>query len=350
MYERFVEPKVYFVGATVARPDELRRYLEDTGNEDFLASWDAAKAEGLSDAECLCSFFAKLCYKSLTLGQNANVTRVRDVPGNFETVLNTGHGSVLEHVQMNFVVTNCSRVLTHELVRHRIGTAFSQTSGRYVRLDRIDFVFDKILIGCEDLVDEHLNRTEDLVYLLECRTGLRVPNPKYPQAAPFWALEYGPLSLAGFRHDNGIPPDVQGGPTDDELRDAVRWVPNDKLPFDRKKKLTSAIRRVAPNGQSNEIGVSFNLRAIRHVVQTRTAAAAEWEIRSVFNQVYDLVRPVMPLAFYDARERVVDGLREVYGMRMQPYEVGYERTLEGASDEAVRKEYERRFGGGKENP
>ena len=46
-----------------------------------------------------------------------------------------GHGSVLEHGWVSYMITNTSRVVTHELVRHRAGTAISQESLRLLRLE-----------------------------------------------------------------------------------------------------------------------------------------------------------------------------------------------------------------------
>lgn len=59
---KFVEPKVYWVGYQVMNESEIRRYLQDSDNEDFLDSIEAARKAGLTDAEILCSMFAKLCY------------------------------------------------------------------------------------------------------------------------------------------------------------------------------------------------------------------------------------------------------------------------------------------------
>jgi thymidylate synthase ThyX len=95
---------------------------------------------------------------------------------------------------------------------------------------------------------------------------------------------------------------------------------NEMKDRDKKKKLTSALRRVLPNGQVNEIGFTVNFRELRHVVQLRTSRHSEWEIRHVFGQVYRLVKDRHPLLFYGAKEEVVDGLLEVSGMKMQPYE------------------------------
>lgn len=263
---KLVTPTTHLVGYTTMDPRGMADYLRATSNDDFLASIEAARRGGLSDGEILCSFYAKLCYASLTLGKNANVSRLRDVPDNLRACFDQGHGSVFEHCQLNFVVTGCSRVFTHELVRHRVGTAFSQTSGRYVRGDSIDVVFDPILGPVRGEV-ESLQSTIETYY----RRMVEV------------------MGLDGMKD------------------------------FARKKKITSALRRLLPNGQSNEIGFSLNLRSLRHVVQARTSRHAEWEIRLVFGQVYRAVRERFPLVFHGAKEEVIDDLVEVSGMKMQPY-------------------------------
>jgi thymidylate synthase (FAD) len=243
-----------------------------------------------------------MCYKSLVLGKNSNVKRVRDVRANLEGCHDTGHGSVFEHCQLNFIVTNCSRVYTHEQVRHRTGWAYSQTSGRYCRLDSIDLVWSDLLDPVKDLWLAHLEKTEDLVYLTECRLGLRKPSAAKPTEPPERYMDVR---------------DVYDASAAEEFK----WVPDDSFDFDRRKAITSAIRRIAPNGQANEIGMSCNIRALRQVVQVRTQRFAETEIRDVYAQVYHLVAAEFPTIFYKARTRLVDGLPEVYGMKMNPFDL-----------------------------
>lgn len=48
--------------------------------------------------------------------------------------INMGHTSVLEHVSATFRISDVSRSLTHQLVRHRLAS-FVQQSQRYVKLD-----------------------------------------------------------------------------------------------------------------------------------------------------------------------------------------------------------------------
>lgn len=273
MPNKFVTPSTYFVGFTAVNMSEVRRYLEDTGNHEFLESWVAAIEEGISPAEALCSMFAKLCYDALTVGKNANVSRVRDISNNIDGCFNHGHGSVFEHVNFNFIVSRCSRVFTHELVRHRVGTAFSQTSGRYCRPMpdeggelSIDFVHDPILDKVDYMVEQALRQNMTI------------------------------------------------------YRQMVDEMNVDNMDFETKKKVTSALRRILPNGQANEIAVSFNIRSIRHMVTMRTSRHAEWEIRKVFQDIYLAIKEKFPKVFYGATEEEIDGILEISGMKLLPHE------------------------------
>lgn len=244
---KYVTPKTFLVGVTVIQSG-LQEYLEYSGNQDFLETLEQARLEGISDGEILCSFYAKLCYKSLTLGKNGNITRIRDIESNLIGCFDSGHGSVFEHCLLNFVTVDCSRVFTHELVRHRVGTAYSQNSGRYIAIDDIGFIADPLLITdpeCDKAIQDHILATE---------------------------------KLAKFLRDTLI---------------------KDNDNFDKKKKVTSAIRRIAPNGQSNEIGFSMNIRTLRQTLVARTSPHAEWEIRLVFNQISEIIESKWPLMLYN---------------------------------------------------
>ena len=287
-----VKPTVHLIGVTSVDAFAMQTYLEQTGNAEFMETFNAAVAGGVSPAEALCSMYAKLCYKSLTVGHNDNITRVRDIEDNVKGCFNTGHGSVFEHVTFNFVITDCSRVFTHELVRHRIGTAFSQTSGRYCRSDNLQVVLEDPIA---DAIDIGGHET-----LLECMSD--------------WAREI------ETRYNTIV--------------DSIVW---SAMNFATKKKVTSYLRRLLPNGQGNEMGFSVNLRSLRHLVQMRTGRHAEWEIRLVFEQVYKLVKAKHPLVFHGAVEEEVGGILEVAGMKMQPYE-----DLRMFSIEELQKELERR--------
>lgn len=258
MNKHFVLPKTYWFGATALNFEEIKRYLKDTNQTEFLFDIEQARAEGLNEGEILCSLYAKLCYKSLVLGQNDNLSKIRSIADNIEATIESGHGSVFEGCMLNFCVTDCSRVFTHELVRHRVGTAFSQTSGRYVRSDELNLVIDPILAPINEDVENLRGQIESWYNEMVQKLGL-----------------------------------------------------NEMKNFSQKKKMTSALRRLMPNGQSNEIGVSFNIRSLRHLIELRTSRHAEWEIRYVFNDIYYLVKNKYPSIFADASSEIIDDIPEI---------------------------------------
>ena len=49
-------------------------------------------------------------------------------------ILKSGHDSVSEHITFTFLIEDVSRVLTHQLVRHRIAS-YSQRSARYTKVN-----------------------------------------------------------------------------------------------------------------------------------------------------------------------------------------------------------------------
>lgn len=259
-------PKTFLLGYTHVDENALFDYLKYTSLEPFWAVYQDARRNGVQPGEALCSLYAKLCYKALTVEGNENVSNVRDIPDNIRGCFAHGHGSVFEHFQLNFLTTNCSRVFTHELVRHRVGTAFSQTSGRYVRSDVLEMVLDD------------------------------------PVLAPY------SLAINEFAQE-----------IEDRYNKLVAGIDWNAMDFAEKKKVTSALRRLLPNGQANEIGWSMNIRSLRHTLMMRTSRFAEWEIRTVFAEVYELVKQKFPLMVEGANEEVVDGIVEVTGLKTQPY-------------------------------
>jgi len=137
---RSVEPEVRLIAQPQLDYEEVAAYLREVGGESWLERLDRGDLE--NDAQNLAEFAGRLCYRSWEPGLNPNVTRIRtDQDKYLQNILASAHGSVLEHVSFTFVLHNVSRVFTHELVRHRPGTAVSQESLRFVRLADIPFWF-----------------------------------------------------------------------------------------------------------------------------------------------------------------------------------------------------------------
>src|SRR5258708_27817024 len=98
-----------------------------------------------TDGERLAAFAGRLCYMSQ---QNPAKRETREY---LENIKKQGHGSVLEHANYSVLLEGVSRSLTHELVRHRAGFAYSQLSQRYVDESEANFVLPPAIVGDEVL-------------------------------------------------------------------------------------------------------------------------------------------------------------------------------------------------------
>src|SRR5690348_16484959 len=100
-----------------------------------------------TDGERLSEFAGRLCYMSQ---RNPASRSTREY---IENIKKQGHGSVLEHASYSILLEGVSRSLTHELVRHRAGFAYSQLSQRYVDESDAHFVVPPAIIGDDALED-----------------------------------------------------------------------------------------------------------------------------------------------------------------------------------------------------
>lgn len=253
---RHVEPHAYLIGRPSLDYDQVAAYLADIGGTSWLERLDRGQLD--NDALNLAEFAGRICYRSWEPGLNPNVTKVRtDQDVYLKNILASAHGSVLEHVSFSFVLHNVSRVVTHELVRHRAGVAVSQESLRFVRLDDIAFWF-----------------------------------PDWAQADPeLMARAAGML---------------------ERMEEFQRWMADrfgldeEGVKFHEKKEKTSFMRRFAPEGLATGLVWTANVRTLRHVIENRTAPGAEEEIRLLFGKIGELMVEEAPSLFGDYT--VVDGV------------------------------------------
>ncbi len=266
---RFVEPKVFLVGYTEVNLGGLQNYLKAIDAEEW---YDSHELCGKKSPELLVEVEGRLCYRSFTIGKeesNPNVTRIRSGNANYirASILDQKHGSVLEHVWVNFIFHDVSRVFTHELVRHR-NSAISQESLRYVRLNKLKAFLPLMFRGTA--FEAKMKKTfEDLEDIQQ----------KLAEASEIEASK----------------------------------------DFSLKKKLTSAFRRMAPLGLCTTIGWSTNIRNLRFIIELRTDESAEEEIRLVFSKVYFICKEKFPAFFQDATETL--GEDGVYTIKFANYKV-----------------------------
>jgi thymidylate synthase (FAD) len=248
-------PSVFLIARPSIDLEGIRAYLRDVGGDSWLELRlgdqqhdPAAATRGPNPGELLVEFAGRACYRSWEPGLNPNVTKIRTEQREyFANILRSGHGSVLEHANYTLALRDVSRAATHELVRHRAGSAFSQESLRYVRLADIGFRVPPALEGLRERVLSLVEQLEE------------------------------------FQREGA---DALG-------------IDADGVPFHVKKEATSALRRLAPIGLSTDIIWTANVRTLRHVIEMRTDPGAEEELRLIFDQVARKMRAEAPALFQD---------------------------------------------------
>jgi thymidylate synthase (FAD) len=240
--ELFYEPKV----TLLARP----HFSEP---EHLPVSWLGESTDG----ERLAEFAGRLCYMS-----QANPAK-RPTREYLENIKKQGHGSVLEHSNYSLLLEGVSRSLTHELVRHRAGFAYSQLSQRYVDESNASFVVPPAIIG-----DEKLEST--------WREEVEGAQRTY-------------VSLV------------------EQLMERYGWIA-DRV--HRRKMAREAARAVLPNATETKIVVTGNARAWRTMLELRAGEGAEMEIRRFAVAALRLLQREAPGFFSDFVIYVAEDRRE----------------------------------------
>jgi thymidylate synthase (FAD) len=210
-----------------------------------------------TDGERLAEFAGRLCYMSQ---HNPAKRETRDY---LENIKRQGHGSVLEHANYTLLLEGVSRSLTHELVRHRAGFAYSQLSQRYVDESEANFVVPPAIIGDESLENAWREQME-----------------------------------SAQRTYVGLVDDLMG---------RYGWVA-DKI--HRRKMAREAARGVLPNSTETKIVVTANARAWRTMLELRSSEAAELEIRRLAVAVLRLLQGVAAGLFSDFEIYTAEDRRE----------------------------------------
>ncbi|MHC4133216.1 MAG: FAD-dependent thymidylate synthase [Planctomycetota bacterium] len=105
------------------------------------------------DAEKVIEEAGRTCYQSFDkMGDDTQC-------GFIERLIKMGHESPLEHAYATFRIKNCSRVMTHQLVRHRL-MAVCQQSQRYVDEENFSYVVPESIR--QEQVDDFHNDMETI--------------------------------------------------------------------------------------------------------------------------------------------------------------------------------------------
>ncbi len=211
----------------------------------------------------LCKTAGQVCYASFGVKRTYNA----DAPRYFRNIMESGHGSVLEHANYTLLFYGISRSVTHELVRHRAGVGISQISQRYVSGRVLRFV-------------ERPEYHDDAELHAGFERRVDAAAAEYSRIADRLILQQGAGSA------------ILSGEARTDLR----------------KKVQQAARSVLPNETEAPIVVTANVRAWRHILEMRANPHAEIEIRALAFRAYLCLYHTEPMLFGDYRAvKLADG-------------------------------------------
>ncbi|QKV54724.1 FAD-dependent thymidylate synthase [Comamonas antarctica] len=210
-----------------------------------LESWQYD--ESASDAELLVEAAGRVCYMSF--GERQFRKRTGDYLAN---IMAQGHDSVLEHANFTLLADGISRALSHQLVRHRAGFAYSQLSQQY-------------------------HDESGAAFVEPAGLGTNLDAQRLWRAANASALE---AYRALLTEANDL-----GGSTLDQK--------------ERKRMLRSVARSVLPNATATSLVVTGNARAWRHVLAVRGCIAGDLEMRGYCVEVLRVLGGAAPALFAD---------------------------------------------------
>lgn len=158
----------------------------------------------------------------------------------FPTFIKEGHLSLFEHASASFYIEGISRVLSHQLVRHRLAS-YTQQSQRFVDVTKGKFryIVPPSIKSNPEAYEIYKKVIEQSIYgykeLLELKVGLRTEDPRF----------------------------------------------------------------VLPNATETKIVITANLREYRHIFELRGSTEAQWEIRMLVIKMYKILSKEAPLTFND---------------------------------------------------
>lgn len=222
-----------------------------------------------ADSDALCKFAGQTCYASF--GEKRTPHTEDGNHKYFNNIKESSHGSVLEHANFSFFMYGISRALTHELIRHRAGWAYSQLSQRYVDGKTLRFV------------ESHKHQIDPALH--------QMFEDWIDACAEQYALRQGRMLLMKN--------------PDDTSRDT-------------RKAINQEARRCLPNETETVMVATANARAIRHVLEMRGSLHADDEIRNWALALLAEAKHVSENLFsdYEVRTDEVTGKRYIY----TPYE------------------------------
>jgi thymidylate synthase (FAD) len=222
-----------------------------------------------ADAELLCGTAALTSTKSGSPSEILEKMNMETAKRIIKRVTGYGHVSVIEHASFTFSIEGVSRVLTHQLIRHRIAS-YTQQSQRFVAYNTLEkYVTPPSILEhmeAKKIFDETLEKISET---------------------------YQKLLKLGIKKEDA--------------------------------------RFILPNAAKTNIIVTMNARELRHFFNLRCCARAQWEIREIATEMLKQAKKAAPALFENAGPSCVELGYCIEG-KMKPVECNVEEIKKRFKD------------------
>lgn len=220
------------------------------------------------DGEKLIASAAKLCYSPVGIDEIERDLDDKGMDSFLNMLMRLNHESPIEHISFTFGAEGVSRTLTHQLVRHRIGS-YSQQSQRYVKLEQFEFI-----------VPPHISDDDKAKSLF----------------------------LQAMKEDQRYYDEISDILTKKHLKIFLQEGKSQKqAERDASKKAIEDARYVFPNACETKIVFTMNARSLMNFFRLRTCNRAQWEIRDLAIDMLKEVKNVYPSLFKNVGPGCLNG-------------------------------------------
>lgn len=198
---------------------------------------------------------AKLCYSPVGVDKIMEKQDKENIDKFLEKLSSIGHLSSFEHASFTFAIEGVSRVLTHQLVRHRIAS-YSQQSQRYVKENSFEYIMPPAIRDNEDA----------------CKVFLR--HMEASQKAYDEIVDA--IMLKELKKDRDFSKSIF---------------------YEVEKRAIEDARYVFPNATETKIVLTMNARSLLHFFNMRCCNRAQWEIRDLADKMLREAIKIAPTLF-----------------------------------------------------
>ena len=201
---------------------------------------------------------AKLCYSAAGIANIYEGLTDENTARFVDMLAEIGHESPIEHATFTFGIEGVSRALLAQITRHRIAS-FSVQSQRYVKESQFEFVLPPEIEAVPEAKDLYLKAmAEDQEHYEKLTAILKKKHIEELVA-------------------NGMDPQKAERPAEKMAIEDARFV--------------------LPNACTTKMIVTMNARSLYNFFSHRCCNRAQWEIREVASQMFQLVKEVAPELF-----------------------------------------------------